>query len=332
MATFSAIRPTDGLFSITLLELFAGLIFLGFILLSFFAMTQEPVPVRREVKYETEGVVVEGMVARLAEHLDNNLKQRDDQLGRMITDLGDKLDRIDERRELNWSRLRNEINERLKSSVQEAMRQGSERGNADPVQLAQAVSKEVPVVNDAEVTGSVDHMVAMAPVPQPIVPGMVEGAAAVLEATMTPPAASVTTAMTEREVVKDAGVVAPVVPEVGAREAVPVAAVVPATIPAAAVSVPVVVPLEEGVFDPAPAEGEKRGYYVSMGCFSQQGNALECGRKARPLAPRVYRKRYQNGSMSCVFSGPYQNKGDAQEVLQRLRVEAGISDLSVGSY
>lgn len=165
MATSMTARPSDGLLSVTLLEVFAGLLFLGFILLSAIVILGQKMPVVEKKKDITTqphaaplvtDAAIDGMADRLAEKLDRSFKTRDDRLGRMIVGLGDKLDHMKDSKELQWSQLRKEVDEKLETLAQETIVQGprelglnGSKVVGDRIQVAQIVTTQTtPVVND----------------------------------------------------------------------------------------------------------------------------------------------------------------------------------------
>ncbi|MEO5329774.1 MAG: hypothetical protein H7829_16215 [Magnetococcus sp. THC-1_WYH] len=165
MATSMTARPSDGLLSVTLIEVFAGLLFLGFVLLSAIVILGQKMPVVEKKKDTTTqphavplvtDAAIDGMADRLAEKLDRNFKIRDDRLGRMIVGLGDKLDHMKDSKELQWSQLRKEIDEKLETLAQETIVQGprelgsnGSKVGGDRIQVAQIVTTQTtPVVND----------------------------------------------------------------------------------------------------------------------------------------------------------------------------------------
>ncbi|HAT50221.1 MAG: hypothetical protein HQL07_14560 [Nitrospirae bacterium] len=296
MATSMTARPSDGLLSVTLLEVFAGLLFLGFIVLSAAIILSQKMPVveeKKDIIMQPHAAplvadeAIDGMADRLAEKLDRNFRIRDDRLGRMIVGLGDKLDHMKDSKELQWSQLRKEIDEKLETLAQEAIVQGSrgarEFGESgvngskvvgDRIHVAQIVTTQtMPVVND-----------------------------------VSPPMA---VANTKTE---------------------PASVTVAQAVPATAENTTTPASLEEGIFNLPPTQTQKQGYFISLGCFSQASNALERGSKVRPFTPSVYRKIIRNGDMSCLFSGPFAERGAAQIILGRLNEGTGIPGFSLGSY
>ncbi|HIJ83590.1 MAG TPA: hypothetical protein HPQ00_05210 [Magnetococcales bacterium] len=302
MAALNTVRFSDGLFSITILEVFAGSLFIGFILLSAAVMLEQKktvvpstsppglVAVGGPKDGQTGGGdgAVDGLAERLVEKLDRNFRHRDERLGRMIVSLGDKLDHIKESRELNWSQLRHDIDERLEAFVQEAALQG-------------------PRLDSLRVVG-----------------GDVEGSVQVAQASV--------------PVVTDVVEVADKAAGDGGGVSVKVAQVLPTQVETAkekSVMQPQsagLLGLEDGVFNPVPVEDQKRGFFISLGCFSQARNAVDRGKQVRPFAASIYRKQIRDGAMSCVFSGPYGDRAAAGEVLRRMNEGTRISGFSLGSY
>lgn len=345
MATPHSLRPADGLFPATLLEFFAGLSFLGFILLaasvllnpktSFMSLNQFKPIVSEEIKeksYEDPDAVAEKLADRLGEKLGHTFSQRDERLGQMILGLGDKLDRVEGDREGHWSQLQKGINDKLDTFLQDvALRvakndepkvEGANVPEA-PVQLAQKVSEPMPVVSDAvkdhQVLVDQGNPVGAAPISDrlPVDVSAVSSRFPVVDLGADSQSTRETVAITpsQADETGQPGVLGAVGPVSSKSEGQPVTA-----------------PLEDGVFNPAPVDAQKRGFFLSLGCFSQTSNAIERGHKVRPFLASVYKKSIQNGAMICVFSGPYEKRNDAQETLKHLDAGVSISGFSIGSY
>lgn len=340
MAMSSTVSPSDGLLPVTLLEIFAGLLFLGFILLSVSIMIGQKMPMMAKKDLENSALftasqpnvvpivadaVVDGMADRLVERLDRNFRIRDDRLGRMIVGLGDKLDYMKDSKEVQWSQLRRDINEKLEMLVQEAALQGPKFDSArvmtgglgSRVQVAQETTSQVPIINDAM------SLVVMATTEGDA--GKTVAEVGVTEEKTEPMLAAIPVPKIVEKGDSSVSEVKPLETTALVAQAIPVEGV-PAVVASASV------PLEAGIFNPPPTEAQKRGIFISLGCFSQANNALERGHKVRPFAPLIYRKIIRNGEMSCVFSGPYSERSAAKKVLGRINEGTGISGFSLGSY
>lgn len=336
MALSVGARSGHGLFVITVLEFIIGILFLAFIVISV-AVLLDPKrvgvlwndePSRVQAKKVESGagqglaatVIVDNLAEQVSSKVDRHLQERDDRLGRLIIGLGHKMDVANELRETHWSRLHREIDDKLEGILQEAALQVSRssgikavgKGEVEPVQVAEVPS---PVVSDAPST-SVNPL-AGDKTTLPVV-----DAAPSISANL--PAGDITSvgsgAVVSAEVVSAAPVqiasIAPVTQEVGLE--------------ANRSSVAPV--LEEGVFNPAPDVAQKKGHFIALGCFSRVDYALDRGRLVRPYVSVVYRKNFQNGTMTCLFSGPLASKSEADDLLQRVQTATHISGLAVGSY
>ncbi|MBF0447876.1 MAG: hypothetical protein HQL67_06715 [Magnetococcales bacterium] len=87
----------------------------------------------------------------------------------------------------------------------------------------------------------------------------------------------------------------------------------------------------EGVPREPPAEN-KRGYYVSMGCFSDKPFAINQTKRVLAIPVPVYLKSIRNDSLHCVFGGPFESKIEAQQAAELSREIARVADTIVKKY
>jgi hypothetical protein len=81
-----------------------------------------------------------------------------------------------------------------------------------------------------------------------------------------------------------------------------------------------------------PGAEHKKGFYISMGCFSDKPFAIGQVKRVMGLSLPVYMKSLSGDKMHCVFGGPFPTKSAATEGAARSRNEARVADTLVKRY
>ncbi|MBF0383854.1 MAG: cyclic nucleotide-binding domain-containing protein [Magnetococcales bacterium] len=81
-----------------------------------------------------------------------------------------------------------------------------------------------------------------------------------------------------------------------------------------------------------PSAADKKGYFISMGCFSKKAFAVGQIKRVMKLSLPVYMKSIRNNTLHCVFGGPFPTKLAAQEGAERSKIEAKVENTVVKSY
>lgn len=76
----------------------------------------------------------------------------------------------------------------------------------------------------------------------------------------------------------------------------------------------------------------KRGYFVSMGCFSNLAYTKKLVERVVKLDLPVYVKSIRGNSLHCVYGGPFATKSDADQGSQLVKTQAKVTDAVVRKY
>ncbi|MBF0435464.1 MAG: SPOR domain-containing protein [Magnetococcales bacterium] len=119
--------------------------------------------------------------------------------------------------------------------------------------------------------------------------------------------------------------VTPATPQ-GQNSAAPAAVTSPPPPPPAATETRV-----PAVAKPAESPAERKGWFLSVGCFSEQVNTDERLGAVQKLGLPGYTKPARNGSMTCVYIGPFPKEEEAEEAKKNLN-QNGIPDAYIRTY
>ncbi|MBF0195668.1 MAG: hypothetical protein HQL71_13985, partial [Magnetococcales bacterium] len=76
----------------------------------------------------------------------------------------------------------------------------------------------------------------------------------------------------------------------------------------------------------------KKGYFISMGCFSKKLFAVGQVKRVMKLSLPVYMKSIRGDTLHCVFGGPFATKSSAQEAAELSHKEANVENTTIKSY
>ena len=81
-----------------------------------------------------------------------------------------------------------------------------------------------------------------------------------------------------------------------------------------------------------PTAEFKKGFFISMGCFSNKSFAVGQIKRVTKLSLPVYMKSVRDNTIHCVFGGPFPSKNAANAGAERSRNEANVRDTVVKKY
>jgi hemerythrin len=81
-----------------------------------------------------------------------------------------------------------------------------------------------------------------------------------------------------------------------------------------------------------PDAENKKGFFISMGCFSKKQFAVGQIKRVMKLSIPVYLKSIRDDTLHCVFGGPLPTRDAADAAAQRSRNEARVENTTVKSY